>query len=354
MSETQEQGEAAQDALAEAEAIVGAMGLAPNVEDEESGAAPEPEKADGEDASEEEGEPEKGEPEGEEEKPDDGWKQDPDAVAAKAEEAEKQLKLASEKRAEFQKRYNVLERREKKLRASVDKYRQSKSEQDTMVRWLTTNLDAIRNGDAATKLQALGALTGKAGHDFYEELSLGLASDGKIGDKSTREVQELRQQIAQLQRFIQGQQQQSHATAQQGEIAEFRATALELGKGSENPVISRIAETSPDLFQDEAQRIAMTFRQQSGRAIDRATLLGRLSERFGAFEPLVRNGTAPQDGGTDLETVAKAKPGTARRSPRGQSISRASAGGAPKRDLSDDERRKIAADLIPDDWIRQH
>lgn len=290
----------------------------------------------------------------------DDWAKTPEGIAAKADEVKKLVEQQAQESAEFQKRYSRLSAREEKLKAQVDRFKRAKSENDTMRDWVSTNLRALRTGDASTRLQALGALTGMPGHEFYESLSLGLASDGKMGGPTVApEVAALQQEIAQLRQHITQRQQHEQQAAQQQELQQFRAAAVDLGKNGGNAVCATVATVDPELFADEAQRIAVLFRQQNGRPIDKGTLLGHLESRLSnvarALSAAQPNAAAPSEGETDLETVAQVKPGTARRSPRAQTLSQtASAGSAPRRALTDVERKRLAEELIPDAWVSSH
>lgn len=292
--------------------------------------------------------------------PDEEWTKTPEGVAAKAAEMKTQLEELNRERLDFQKRYGRVAAREEKLKTQVERFKRAKSENDTMRDWVSTNLRALRTGDASTRLQALGALTGMPGHEFYESLSIGLASDGKMGQPSVApEVAALQQQIAQLQRHITQRQQYEQQAAEQQELQQFREAAVDLGKNGGNQVCATVASVDPELFADEAQRIAVLFRQQNGQPIDRVTLLGHLEQRLTnvarALSAAQPNAAAPSEGETDLETVAQAKPGTARRSPRAQTLSQsASSAGATRRPATEAERKRLAEDLIPDAWLSNH
>ncbi len=286
------------------------------------------------------------------------WTKTPEGIATKQKEVEDQLVLLSKEKTEFQRRYDQLEQRSNKLRTQVERFKKERGDQRTLHDWLSTNLNALRNGDAATRMQALGALTGKSGQEAYEDLTLGIVSNGANAKGPPPEVATLQNEVAQLKQFIAQQQQQRQTSEQAQYIQRWRENVVKLSVSPETPRASRLAEADPEDYANQAQEIAEMFHARNGRPIAPGDIPKLIESRLSRVVPSMDHAqpsgevAAPSDGGTSPAIVAQAKPGTAQRPPKGTSIPQAAGSAARTRELTESERLKKAAELVPEYALR--
>jgi hypothetical protein len=169
-----------------------------------------------------------------------------------------------------------------------------------------------RSGASARdRLAALGRMVGQDGQEFYEELSLGIATDGKTPEPS-RSEKAMQAQLAalqaQLQRRDEGETERQAAArveAAQANVAGEMAKIEALAKTEAYPTIStRIAAGKLNSGEVAAYvKNLMVKAHQSGKPIDKATAIGIVEARLEAAvggPPAERAAPAAESGNSSL------------------------------------------------------
>jgi hypothetical protein len=330
---------------------------------------------------------EAGEKEGE--KDGDGAEKPPDAAAAPEkpwtearvkEEAEKltseraefdaaKTKLEEETREFYLKRNDLAKKsarmndREQKFNVKLSRFKEEQKQRQSFSDWVSANVRQLREGDTEAKLRAMGTLAGADPIKFYEELSIGMASNGqKTAGGESAEVKALREEMArdrEERRRADEERNILHRKQQEAQqYQQFRHETLELAKASEaHPTVARLAAARPDFVADRAVAVAMSFYQQNGYPLDKTSILGMIEEDIRPLTELSqpatalngKNGTTTSAVDTARDTVASAEPAQAQRPPNRQSIPQALGSSGKQIPMSEQERLRAVEEMIPDD-----
>ncbi len=174
-----------------------------------------------------------------------------------------------------------------------------------------------RSGASAIdRFNALGRLVKMDGRQFYEDVSLGIAADGKLPGP-TRAETELQARINQLEAHLQQKLQGDEAAAEQATKAQLQqgiAGQLEeiktLAQDAESypAIAARVAEADDDgetleEITDWVKR-AMRKAYDAGKPLDKATAIGRVEARLARL-----NGGVPKPATEVAESGSSPKPG---------------------------------------------
>lgn len=268
----------------------------------------------------------------------------------------------NQKRIKQQQHETRLHDREQKLNHKVATFKQEKAQHDNTFRFVGSRMEAIRTGDGAAVMDALGHLSGRDPVKLYEEISLAMA--GKQRASATEDSPLVRKLLAKIEAMesrdteaAKQREQQTQAQADAEHTQRWKASVVEQSQASAaHPVLARFAQGDPEFVADEAHRIAMSFYQQNGQAIDRPNLLNKLNEKLIKLSELshrdaqtVETATTASGADTELGTVASAaKPAEPQRTAKGQSIPQSLGSSGRTRPATPEERKRRAADLLPD------
>ncbi len=282
------------------------------------------------------------------------------SLEAETDKLKASVREHEQKRLEFIKKAEKLDGRERKLNHKIQQKTEQWKQQESVHNWVSAQVRALREGDAETRIKALGALANTDGAKLYEELTLGIASNGKKTAAATDPyVRQLEERLARFERAQAEGQQRAQTEAQQRAAAEhtqrWRDGVLVDARSTQNQSLLLMISRDAEHVADEAVREAELFYQQFRRPIDRPSLLAKLEEKFRKRLELPQPGQGTQTtesaatasgADTTREIVATAQPETPQRSAKAQSVPQSLGSSGRTRPMSEAERLKAAAALI--------
>lgn len=250
-----------------------------------------------------------------------------------------------------------VDKRDRKLNDKLATYK-AEQERDRAARaHIEAQVQRLRTGDAATVMEALGALTGRDAKELYTEISLALARNGKPAPDA--ETKALRAEIEALKQ-AQSERDARAAAAQDNAVeAELSATLVEMASDvTAFPLLSLEAAEDPKGLVRYAGVIAAEEHARSGKLLALSEILGQMEKQIRArverLQPgqgasQAERGASPPEGKSEPAppTSIATKPEAAQRSPgRTLSLDQAAQDSGRKRPMTESERMDLATQLL--------